>query len=66
MNTQQMSELTFLYTVVNNPIEYKSRDKKDSIVGSSKENEDPLAWAYAALNWLFSKSLHASRALLSA
>lgn len=66
MNTEQMNELTFLYTMVNHPIEYKSRDKAQEFAVSSRSNEDPLSWLYTALDWLYSKTLRTGRALLSA
>ncbi|MGB3712898.1 MAG: hypothetical protein WA996_00555 [Candidatus Promineifilaceae bacterium] len=65
MNTQQTSELFFLYTMVNYPIKYEDNEKTRVVAEPAKGKTDPLAWLFNALNWLYSSTLRASRVLPS-
>lgn len=63
MNTQQMSELSFLNTMVNDPISYDSKNGKEVVPQQTEDATDPLSWLFRALNWL-SESTRRTRVAL--
>ena len=65
MNTEIMSELFLLHTLLNDPITYENNDKTRVVEEPAKVTTDPLSWLYKALDWLHSRTLRTRRALPS-
>lgn len=66
MNTEQMSELFFLHTMVNDPIKYDSNDETQATAEPAEESADPLSWLYKALDWLYASARRTRPVLPSA
>lgn len=65
MNTEQMSEFFFLYTLTNDPITYEDKEERQGGVESTKAAADPLIWVVKLLDWLNRTLFRAGGALPS-